>query len=172
MCCMIMGIRELNKPQNVWCDFCSTKRSCDNYEKRPEECRTFNCGYLTISYLDDKWKPNKSKIVLSQELQGRRVTAYADPKRPDAWRKEPYYSTLKNWAKIAATQNRQVMACAGPRTYMIFPDRDVDLGIVEPDHHVITVNAANGSGGEALVVHQDDPRFEAFIKQSWHMDTR
>lgn len=164
---MVMGIRALDKPRNIWCTHCSTRRRCDSYDTRPEECRTFDCGYITISYLDEKWKPVKSKIVLVQELGGRRVTAYVDPARPDAWRKQPYYNVLKEWSKIALTQNRQVMACVGKSVHMIFPDRDENMGPVEDDHHVITVR--EGGQAKALVVHQDDPRLQDFLNERWSM---
>jgi hypothetical protein len=130
LCCMVMGIRELNKPKDMWCRHCSSKKSCDIYAQRPGECRDFHCGYLTLASIGEEWKPSRSKIILVQDMGGNRVTAHVDPKRPDAWKKEPFYSTLKNWSKAALPHGGQVLVCVGHRTYRIFPDRDEDLGIV------------------------------------------
>ena len=156
---MVLEIKELQKPEGVWCDHCSTRRSCDIYEQRPKECRDFYCGYLTIGDLGEEWKPSKSKIVLVSELDGNRICAYVHPNRPDAWRREPFYSTLKEWAVAAAAHRGQVMVCIGRRTYMILPDRDVDLGIVGDDERIVTGEKQTPFGIqlEAFTVHKDDP---------------
>ena len=168
MCCMVMGVKALDKPKGVWCTHCSSRKSCDDYEARPDECRNFYCGYITVEMLDERWKPSKSKIIMVEELGGRRVTAYVDPNRPDAWRKEPFYSTLKGWSQAALAQNRQVMVCVNDRTYIIFPDRDVDLGVVDADHHVISVLSGDGRSNDPVVVHKDDARIQEFLGQTWH----
>jgi len=50
-----------------------------------------------------------------------------DPSRPDAWRREPYFSHIKAWA----LQNLQagalrVYVMAGRQTFLILPDAAVD----------------------------------------------
>ncbi len=132
MCCMVMGVKELDKPKGVWCRHCTTRKACDIYDARPEECRTFYCGYLTLAELGEEWKPNRSKIVLASRKKENRITAHVDPRRPDAWRQEPYYATLKKWAKAAAPHKGQVIVSVGARAYMILPDRDVDLSVGGP----------------------------------------
>jgi hypothetical protein len=172
MCCKILAIEALNKPKSVWCQHCSTKQSCDIYEQRPTECGNFYCGYLTQPQLGDEWKPTKSKIVLVAELGCNRIAAYVDPARPDAWRKEPYYSMLKMWAEAAVPHRGQVVVCVGQRYFMIFPDRDIDLGIVTPDHRIITGEQKTPSGIrlEAFVMHKDDPRLQqGLVEQSWNI---
>lgn len=138
MCCMVLRIVALDKPKSVWCEHCVAKKSCGIYDTRPDECRDFYCGYLTLAELGEEWKPSKSKIVLASDLNGSRVTAHVDPKRPDAWKQEPYYSTLKKWSKAAVPHGGMVMACVGARMYVIFPDRDVDLGLVGPEDRIVT----------------------------------
>ena len=172
MCCMVLGIGELDKPKGVWCPHCSTRRSCDTYETRPEECRTFNCGYLTNPNVGEEWKPTKSKLILVSDMGGNRLTVQVHPSRPDAWRKEPYYSALKNWARKVAPQFGQVIARVGSHTTMILPDRDVDLGDVDADHFVVTAerDTPTGSRLEALVLHKDDPRLRELAAQGLDID--
>ncbi len=112
--------------------------------------------------LGEKWKPSKSKIVLVSELGGNRLVAYVHPNRPDAWTREPFYSMLKEWAAAAVPHQGQVTVCVGRRTYVILPDKDVDLGLVDDDHRIITEEKQTRFGIqlEAHKMHKDDPRIQ------------
>jgi len=172
MCCMILSIPSLDKPRNVWCRHCSTRKSCDIYDSRPNECRSFHCGWLSFPELGDEWKPSHSKIVIAGELNGRRLTAYVDPARPDAWRQEPYYSTFKKWAAAAAPAGGQVIVAVDQHMHAIFPDHDADLGVVTPDQRIITgyMDTPYGLRLDAIVVGKDDPRAKALEMQGRVMD--
>jgi hypothetical protein len=163
LCCKLMKIVELDKPHNVWCTHCKQGSGCTIYVTRPNECRSFMCGYLQIPDLDEAWKPSHSKIILVSELDGKRVAAYVDPQRPDAWRKEPYYSQLKRWAIAKLADGGQVAVCIGRRIIMVFPDRDVDLGVAQDDEILVTSERMTPEGVrmEAFKVHKDDPRLQA-----------
>ena len=160
LCCMVLSIQEINKPQGKWCDHCSTRRSCDIYETRPDECRKFHCGYLTIPELDESWKPSKSKIILVAELDGNRGAAHVHPSRPDAWKKEPFYSALKEWSVRAAPLMHQVVAYVSNRVTVILPDKDVYLGEITDDQRIVSaeIQTPFGSRIEAMALHKDDPR--------------
>src|SRR5436305_4270883 len=67
LCCKIMGIRELNKPPGSWCSHCKPARGCAIYERRPQECRSFVCGYLHSPDLDERWKPSFCKFLLMDD---------------------------------------------------------------------------------------------------------
>lgn len=165
-----MAIAELGKPGGVWCPHCPTRKSCAIYPQRPKECRTFLCGYLTLERLGEEWKPNKSKIVLIAESPNR-IAAMVDPSRPDAWRKEPFYSALKAWAKAAVPHRGQVVVYIGDHVLVVFPDREVDLGLMKPDHRIVTGESRNAFGVhlEAFLVHKDDPRLNNLASQTWNI---
>jgi hypothetical protein len=167
LCCKVLKIAELDKPQNVWCPNCKQGVGCLIYSDRPRECRSFACGWLTDFGLGEEWRPSHSKIVLVSELDGKRIAAYVDPQRPDAWKKEPYYSKLKQWAVLAVPHGGQVVASVGRRIYMVFPDRDVDLGIGADDEVLVTSErmTARGLQLEAFKVHKDDPRLRDVAAQ-------
>ena len=160
LCCKVLSIQELEKPQGEWCPHCAVGRGCNVYDKRPEECRTFYCGYLTWPVLDEHWFPAKSKMVVVSEVEGTRVAVHVDPGRATAWRQEPYYSEIKQWSVLASRNMHQVVVCIGKRSIVIFPDREVDLGMVADDERIITSETRTAAGMrlDALKLKADDPR--------------
>lgn len=160
LCCKLLAVESLDKPRAVWCPHCDQKRGCKIYEKRPVECGAFYCGYRRIPSLDDQWKPSKAKFLINYESDSERIVIHVDPVRPDAWRIEPYYSTIKQWARRAAAQGRLVVVWAGKRATIIFPDRDKDMGNVRDDQFFVPVALRTPAGVsyDYEVVEPDDPR--------------
>jgi hypothetical protein len=130
LCCKVMGIAALNKPPGLWCSHCAPTSGCRIYDDRPEECRTFNCGYLLQPELGPEWKPSECKMVLMTEGGGRTIVAHVDPQRADAWRREPYYSTFRMWVADNDARGLQVVIAIGRRRIRIHRDRDEDLHAV------------------------------------------
>jgi hypothetical protein len=120
LCCKLLGIAELGKPKGVWCGHCDIGVGCRIYAMRPPSCGEFHCGFLTLGTLKEAWRPSKCKIVVAAEAGGRRLAAYVDPGRPDAWKAEPYYSQLKEWARLARPQKK-------PGCGLYRPPNDRDL---------------------------------------------
>jgi hypothetical protein len=75
---------------------------------------------------------------VAAELGGRRLAAYVDPSRPNAWKAEPYYGQLKRWARLAVAKKDQVVVYVGRRAIVILPNEDVDLGIIGEDEEIVT----------------------------------
>jgi len=130
LCCKLLGIEELNKPQGQWCTHCVKPRGCAIYDRRPQECRDFACGWLENPALGPEWQPSRSKIVLYLSGNGARLIAHVDPGTPAAWRREPFYAQLKSWARQWIKTGPNVVVRIGSRLVAILPDRDVDLGRV------------------------------------------
>jgi hypothetical protein len=151
-----MAIPVLNKPPGVWCKHCTPGKGCGYYEHRPQDCRDFRCGYLVNVDLTPEWKPEVSRLVIANH-NAQRVNIHVDPGRPDAWRREPYYSTIKDWTRRALAERIQVVVMIGQRSIMLLPDRDVDLGNVS-SREVIAISKVPtpaGSRYEILVVKVD-----------------
>ena len=159
LCCKALEIEVLNKAPGVWCAHCKPGAGCTIYSRRPRECGDFFCDYLKNPELGEEWKPSTSKIVVVSELADNRIAVYVDPQRPDAWRQEPYYSRLKQWARAAVPHRGQVLACVAGRTYVVFPDRDVDLGVVGDDELIVTSERTTPLGVQldASKIRKDDP---------------
>lgn len=160
LCCKVLSINALDKPQGQWCGHCEVGRGCRVYDTRPEECRSFYCGFLTWPVLGEHWFPARSKMVVTSELEGARVAIHVDPGRATAWQQEPFYSEIKHWSVLASERMHQVVVCIGKRAIVVFPDREVDLGTVADDERIITSERRSvvGTRFEALKLKADDPR--------------
>ena len=161
MCCKLLAIDVLKKPRGEWCGHCDKSRGCKIYESRPDPCRGFHCGYLRIAHLDERWKPSKAKFLINYEDAARRIAIHADPDRPDAWRKEPYYSTIKGWAAAAARDGGYVMVWQGRNAWIVLPNREKNLGEVRDDQIILPVETRSVAGAierDFIVVEPDDPR--------------
>jgi len=86
LCCKVMAIEALAKPANAWCRHCKPGRGCAIYAERPAECESFACLWLVNDLLDERWKPSRSKLVLTTSEDG--IEVRCDPGFPDAWRKQ------------------------------------------------------------------------------------
>jgi hypothetical protein len=53
-----------------------------------------------------------------------------DPGDPTAWRREPHYGQLKNFAAALVERRQQLVVYVGERAFLILPNKDVDLGNV------------------------------------------
>jgi hypothetical protein len=168
LCCRVMAVSEIEKPPGKLCTHCDEGRGCRIYDTRPRQCRTFQCHFLENTSLREEWRPSKSRIILVVSPDGQRIGAHVDPERPGAWRREPFYSTLKVWAREALSregQIGQVYVTIGNRTIVILPDRNVDMGIVESDEIVVT-RKQYGPGGvtyEAFKIKRDEPQAAAIL---------
>ena len=171
LCCHLLAVQEIGKPALTPCAHCTNGRGCQIYETRPRQCRLFNCHFLENPKLGEEWRPSKSHIVLVMSLDGQRISAQVDPERPGAWRRKQFYSQLKAWAQAAATQPGrigQVLVTVGKQTFVILPDRDVDLGTVAPDEIVVTEGhlAENGLTLNAFKIKKTDPRAAPILRDA------
>lgn len=147
LCCKLPPIEKhqvttghwFEKKAGKWCEFCKPGTGgCKIYDSRPEVCSKYLCMWLTNSELGPEWYPQKSKIVLSPEHEGNRLTIYVDPAVPNRWREEPYYSQIKHWGRTGFEQQFQVLIYIGYRVIAVLPNKEVDLGICNPDDHIMT----------------------------------
>lgn len=150
MCCKLSSIDDVNTKAGEWCQHCSTRKCCDIYESRPNVCRAYYCYYM-LSTLGEEWHPMTSKIMLTA-LPDLMIVS-VDPARPDAWRKEPYFKNLQEWSK-----QMRVQVSIKQYTYAIYPDHIDDLGIVDEDHFVASIEEPSPFGmiRRAIKVHKKD----------------
>ncbi len=160
LCCKVMTIEELRKPNGQWCSHCVTGRGCAIYSDRPNECRRFQCGYLLSPALGEHWLPARSKLVVAFKPDGKEIVVHVDPGVPNAWRAEPYCSEIRNMAGNVARTGYTLFVQIGRRVIAVFPDREVDLGVVAEDERILIREEA-GPGIKrrgAVKLKADDPR--------------
>jgi hypothetical protein len=153
LCCKVLAIETLAKPVNAWCPHCKPERGCTIYADRPTECESFNCLWLVNDLLDAHWKPNRSKIVLTTSEDG--IEVRCDPGFPNAWRKEPYASEIREWAISGEASDMTVVVIVGQRMTLVTPDREFDLGIVGQDERIVRELEGGKVVGAAVVKEAD-----------------
>lgn len=162
LCCKLLSISELEKPRGVWCPHCDKKHGCKIYETRPEPCRDFHCGYRRIAQLDERWKPSACKILVNYEVAHNRIAIHVDADRPDAWKTEPFYSTIKAWSRTAEGQGGTVVVWTGSRVTVVTPLLERDLGTARDDQFILPVlrHTTQGTLRDFELVEADDPRLQ------------
>jgi len=131
LCCKLLPIRELEKPENTWCVHCRPAAGgCTIYADRPHSCREFACHWLISKNLGDEWAPAKARMFVHYNhdpLGNVGLYVIVDPSRPDAWRREPYWSQLKVWA-LNNLRGRKMRTYinVGPRTFLMLPHDAVE----------------------------------------------
>jgi hypothetical protein len=128
LCCRVLAIDELDKPEGVLCRHCEPGRGCGIYSDRPESCRGFYCGYLVLPFVAQHWFPDDCGMVVFPFAADKRLAVHVDPAHPDAWQAEPFHSDLRKWAVAAEQMGFQVNVTIGRRIVAILPHEDVDLG--------------------------------------------
>ena len=137
MCCKVLHISELEKPAGVWCGHFKKGSGCGDYAGRPSACRGFLCLWITSEKLDDAWRPDKAGFLMYADRDGKRLNVVVDVGKPTAWQREPYYSRLKAMSR-RALDGYELLVCIGDRRIVMFPSEDVDLGVLNPDHKLVS----------------------------------
>lgn len=118
LCCKLMGVTALAKPQGRWCVHFRRGRGCDIYVQRPADCRVFNCLWLLTEALGPEWKPSQAGFVLHSENGGSRLIVECDASRPHDWRRSPYRERLEAWARAG----QEVLVMTGQRGLRLTAD--------------------------------------------------
>jgi hypothetical protein len=137
LCCKVMAITELNKRDGIMCSYAIAGKGCTIRENRPRTCRRFFCGWRLDPNLGSLWKPDICGFVLSISQQYSAMMLTVDPARPNAWKVEPYYSRLRDWAARAFEENKRILAMVSGEATIVLPDRDVPLGVLAPDDEIV-----------------------------------
>lgn len=127
LCCELLVIKELDKPENRVCEHQNkAEGGCRIYGRHPASCQSFRCHWLTYPAFDDSWKPDACHFLIMQPTP-QVLVACVDTDHPDAWRAEPYYSQLKQWSEATLTGRGAVLAYVGADVWAIFPEEDLLL---------------------------------------------
>jgi hypothetical protein len=121
-----MAIEQLAKPVGRWCLHRNPSRGCLVYANRPAECRSFSCMWLVNELLDERWKPNRSKLVLTTSDDG--IEVRCDPGFPDAWRKEPFGTEIRERALSGEAHDVTVVVIIGQKMILVTSEQEFDFG--------------------------------------------
>jgi hypothetical protein len=71
VCCTALPVDEpaLRKQANVDCPQCDVGGGCRVYDRRPQTCREFFCGWRALPKLGDEWRPDRSGVMVTFDDQ-------------------------------------------------------------------------------------------------------
>jgi hypothetical protein len=137
MCCKVLDIAELGKPEGTQCRHCVEGGGCGIYADRPSVCREFYCGYLALPFVHVRWFPAECGMMIFPDAAQQRLAVLVDPERPDAWQAAPYHADLRQWAAAAERMGFQVFVAIGRQIIAILPDEDIDLGVFSDNDQLV-----------------------------------
>lgn len=128
ICCKIVAVEDLAKPAHQWCIHNVPRKGCGIWGSHPEACKVWQCGWILMPHLDERWKPEKCGFVIRTRFQIQQLVIDVEPSKPNAWRQEPFFSEIHRWARKAPETGQQIVVCIGRRQIVIFPEEDIDVG--------------------------------------------
>lgn len=132
LCCKVYNIPEFGKPAGKWCQHCKPGKGCTIHDALPSQCAAFNCLWRTEESIPLIWKPEQSKMVVTIFPLNHNIYVQVDPGSPGAWRKQPYYGNLQNWAKNNLPKGIYVVIFVNEVATLILPDQEILLGPMKP----------------------------------------
>jgi hypothetical protein len=69
--------------------------------------------------------------------EGNLIAIHVDPSDPTAWRREPFFQQIKTFATKAVDIKQQVAVYIKNRVIVIFPNKEVDVGTMNPGDHLV-----------------------------------
>jgi hypothetical protein len=70
LCCRVLGVAELDKPEGAWCQHCTKSAGCAIFgqAERPLPCRTWTCAWLDGAGTPDD-RPDRSGWIVDEHQQ-------------------------------------------------------------------------------------------------------
>lgn len=126
LCCKVYEIEDFEKKPGNTCHNVRDEGGCGVWGLHPKACQEFKCLWLKHDDMDGRWRPDHAGFVMRLEGKGT-VCIDVDQDRPDAWRREPYYSQLKAWSEVMPRNEGLVLVYAPEAMYVITPTEDLPL---------------------------------------------
>ncbi|HKS20668.1 MAG TPA: hypothetical protein VJS63_15810 [Bradyrhizobium sp.] len=152
LCCKVYNIPEFGKPAGKWCQHCKPGKGCTIHDALPDQCAVFNCLWRTEESIPLNWKPEQSKMVVTIFPLNYNVYVQVDPGAPGAWRKQPYYGNLQNWAKNNLPKGIYVVVFVNEVATLILPDQEILLGPMKPTDKISLRRTQGSAKYEATLI--------------------
>jgi len=111
LCCTVMAVGEINKPENVKCSKLTVMGKCSvHYNGKPESCTTYQCLWLAGA-MPEELKPSRSRIVADTGSSGNIVVMHVSPYDRGAWNKP----AVKRWIDSIADRIMVIVLCGEER---------------------------------------------------------
>lgn len=100
LCCKLLRVTELNKPEGRWCRHCVRGQGCGIYEERPKSCRNFQCFWLMDETFPDDLRPDRCHAFAAFNDTPDSVVLHVDPAHPDAASRGPAADLIPALLKV------------------------------------------------------------------------
>ncbi len=127
LCCKVYDVEDLEKKAGHHCHNSGREGGCGIWGLHPKSCQEFKCLWLKHDDMSGLWRPDNAGFVMRLEAGGRNLILDVDPDRPDAWKREPYYSQIKLWSEIMPRNEGLVLCYAPEALYVVTPMEDLTL---------------------------------------------
>jgi hypothetical protein len=69
VCCIVPPVKSpsFSKQSNTRCEHCIESAGCGIYPVRPQVCRDWLCGWRSLPFLDDRWRPDRCGLLIVPE---------------------------------------------------------------------------------------------------------
>lgn len=94
-CCKTVGVTDIAKPPNKWCDKCDIGKGCTIYDIRPASCAAFECFWFSNEWIHGDLRPDRCKVVFEGMQEANAVVAMVDPDRPDAYKSKTVWPFIR-----------------------------------------------------------------------------
>jgi hypothetical protein len=130
LCCKLFDVTWLDKPKPAgqWCHHCKPGRGCAIWQSLPQKCGDYYCVWRLDPQLGEEWKPERARFILTHAHQDAPLAVVVDPGMPDAYRREPYWSRLKQTAREHLEgRGSTIVVFRGERLSLIFPEEEIPV---------------------------------------------
>lgn len=127
LCCKVYEIEDFEKKPGTVCNHVRPEGGCGVWGLHPKICQEFKCLWLKHDDMNGLWRPDHAGFVLRLEPNGTTLAIDVDHDRPDAWRREPYYSQIKLWSEVMPKSEGLVLVYAPEGLYVVTPMEDLFL---------------------------------------------
>jgi Fe-S-cluster containining protein len=147
-----MGVQELKKPVNKWCNHCVTGRGCGIYGERPGTCREYECLWLNSQSqkgkeLPAQFRPDKLGCVFSVGNDDV-FTVHNNPPNWQAWKQQESLALIEVLLEAGA---RVIVNTSNPNTKIqCFRLKGGGIG-----HRTIEVTEADENGVQWFLPKKD-----------------
>jgi hypothetical protein len=146
LCCKVYHIPEIDHVAGKWCKHCTPGKGCTIHDNLPSPCAAFNCMWRTEEALPPHWKPDQARMVITIFPLNGYIYVQVDPGTPSAWRKQPYYDQLRQWAQKNLQKGIYVIVFVNDMATLIMPNQDLPLGPMKPTDSIsLRKNVAQGA---------------------------
>jgi len=98
MCCELLPIPQLQKPESIMCRFCEKNKGCSIYENRPSSCKEFNCAYIQDADIDLEFRPDNCKVMF-EKVTDTLYLALELPRNIGSWKEKKVLDFIKSLNK-------------------------------------------------------------------------